>query len=138
MKMQRLFLWMLVLPLIFISCQNDEMSEADDLNGLEETTELSAEELAGIKMCKDVYPEGVPPRAAAVRSKVWPNGSTLKVKLDRKASAYVREKVKQYAREWSDYANITFEFVTRGKADINVTFKAGGSYFLYRYGCATY
>ncbi|MBU3125734.1 M12 family metallopeptidase [Sinomicrobium weinanense] len=128
MKMKRLFLWMLTLPLIFISCQNDEISEADDLNNLEKTTELSAEELAGIRMCKDVYPEGVTPRAAAISDKVWPNGITLTVKLDRNASQYVRDKVMQYANEWSEHANITFKFVTRGKADIRVTFKSGGSY----------
>ncbi|WP_268225393.1 matrixin family metalloprotease [Sinomicrobium oceani] len=128
MKMQNLFVWMLMVPLIFASCSKEEINEAEDLNGQQETREFTEEELASMRVCKDVYPEGVTPRAAAVSSKVWQNGQTLKVKFIG-GSQYVRNKVMQYANEWSDYANITFQFVTSGTADIRVSFMSGqGSY----------
>lgn len=63
--------------------------------------------------------------------KVWLKGSTITVKLDTAASRYVREKVEQYAREWTKYANIGFKFVTEGEADIRVTFKAGKGFYSY-------
>lgn len=127
MRTLQLFLLGTMLSTVLISCQKDELSDADDLNSLEETTAFDAEKFAGIKMCTEMYPEGVTPRAAAISSNVWSNGSTLKVKFIG-GTSYVRQKVMQYANEWSDYANITFDFVTDGAADIRISFKEGGSY----------
>ena len=85
------------------------------------------------QMCKDVYLPGedkVPGAAskgAVITSKKWANGSVLTVGLYG-GSTYVRNKVMQYAKEWSKYANITFNFVTTGTPQIRVTFTSGGSY----------
>lgn len=126
--MKKPFLLALILSLLFISCSTED-DIGEGVSNREGAPALSAEERAGIRMCHEVYPEGVTPRAVAMTKKVWPKGSTITVKLDTAASRYVREKVEQYAREWTKYANIGFKFVTEGEADIRVTFKAGkGSY----------
>lgn len=46
-------------------------------------------------------------------------------------SAFLQNKVKQYAVEWSTYANLRFEFVNRAGADIRISFYPGkGSWSL--------
>ncbi|MCI5125320.1 MAG: hypothetical protein D3925_12795 [Candidatus Electrothrix sp. AR5] len=40
----------------------------------------------------------------------------------------VRKKVKRYAVEWQKYANIKFNFITSGNADIRISFKRRGSW----------
>ncbi|MEG0925105.1 M12 family metallopeptidase [Chryseobacterium sp.] len=86
------------------------------------------------QMCKDVYLPGedyIPgttSKGAVVTNKKWTNGSVITVGLYG-GSTYVRNKVIQYAKEWSKYANITFNFVTTGTPQIRVTFTSGaGSY----------
>ncbi|AZB33173.1 M12 family metallopeptidase [Chryseobacterium bernardetii] len=99
------------------------VSKADIPTGFENT-----------QMCKDVYLPGedkVPGTAskgAVITSKKWANGRVITVGLYG-GSTYVRNKVIQYAKEWSKYANITFNFVTSGTPQIRVTFTSGaGSY----------
>lgn len=86
------------------------------------------------QMCKDVYLPGqeyfpeTTSKGAVVTNKKWPNGSVITVSLNG-GTTKVRNKVMQFAKEWSKYANITFNFVTSGTAQIRVTFTAGaGSY----------
>lgn len=126
MKTWKVFLSGLALSLVFFSCQKDEEIPA----GSEELSKTDAQEFADVKMCKDVYPEGTLPRAAALKDKVWSNGRTLTVRFYG-GTDYVREKVEQYANEWSDYANIRFQFVQSGKADIRVSFNEGDGSWSY-------
>ncbi len=56
----------------------------------------------------------------------WTNGSTIRVKL-MGGSAYVKNKVRQYAQEWTRHANLNFQFVNYGQADIRVSFVQNGS-----------
>ncbi|CAI8816502.1 M12 family metallopeptidase [Chryseobacterium sp. IT-36CA2] len=86
------------------------------------------------QMCKDVYLPGedkVPgttSKGSVITSKKWPNGSVITVRLYG-GTTKVQNKVMQYAKEWSKYANITFNFITSGTAQIRVTFTSGaGSY----------
>ncbi|KAI0550689.1 hypothetical protein F4679DRAFT_200975 [Xylaria curta] len=63
-----------------------------------------------------------------VKSKTWPIGHTLKIKL-MGGSDRIRQKVEEYAREWTKYANIRMAFVDNvADAEIRVTFKKGGSW----------
>ncbi|HEX8378752.1 MAG TPA: M12 family metallopeptidase [Pedobacter sp.] len=39
-----------------------------------------------------------------------------------------KQKVREFAVEWSKYANIKFEFVETGSSDIRISFKKGGSW----------
>lgn len=59
--------------------------------------------------------------------KLWANGATLRIKfLDGKAAD--REFVRRIAPEWTRYANLHFEFVSTGPAEIRVSFKEPYSY----------
>lgn len=61
------------------------------------------------------------PRAAVERMKLWENGRTLRVKfLD--GPAEVQARVEAVAKEWEAVANLKFEFVTSGTAQIRVSF----------------
>jgi serralysin len=57
----------------------------------------------------------------------WSNGSTIAVKFTG-GSAYVRGKVQLYAKLWENYANIRFNFISSGTADILISFNEGGSW----------
>jgi len=56
----------------------------------------------------------------------WSNGSTIRVKL-LGGSNYVRDRVRHYAKEWTRHANLAFQFVNYGQADIRVSFIQNGS-----------
>jgi hypothetical protein len=67
------------------------------------------------------------PSAAVVIMKKWPNGSKLRVRfLD--GNPKVQAKVASYARTWSDYANITFDFGDDPAAEIRISFRDPGSW----------
>ena len=59
--------------------------------------------------------------------RLWSPGQTLKVKF-LEGDPYVHERIKKYAPEWSKYANINFQFVTSGPADIRIAFQNSGSW----------
>lgn len=62
--------------------------------------------------------------------RMWRNGSVLRVRF-LGGDAYLQGKVEQYARTWEQHANIHFDFVRSGPAEIRVAFKAGlGSWSL--------
>ena len=56
----------------------------------------------------------------------WSNGSTIKVKFIG-GSNYVRDRVRYYAKMWTQHANLNFEFVNYGYSDIRVSFVQNGS-----------
>lgn len=118
-----------------LSCNttNDNLEEKDSQTpGL---TKLKAVPKADIpagfentRMCKDVSISEANAKGAVITNIKWPNGSVITVSLNG-GTAKVRSKVIQYAQEWSKYANITFNFVTSGTAQIRVSFISGaGSY----------
>jgi Astacin (Peptidase family M12A) len=64
-------------------------------------------------------------RAAVERLKLWENGRHLRVKfLD--GAAEVQNKVAAIAKEWEAVANITFDFVSSGAAEIRISFAEQG------------
>jgi hypothetical protein len=60
--------------------------------------------------------------------KMWANGRTLRVRFLSGGSSFIRAKVQQYANVWSSYANLHFQFVDSGPAEIRITFATGGSW----------
>lgn len=56
---------------------------------------------------------------------LWENGSTLKIKFIG-GNDYVKGKVKKYATEWTNYVNLTFDFVETGYAHIRISFEENG------------
>lgn len=84
-----------------------------------------------IKICIDKeIPMGVEfgsgEEMAIVSSKKWDTGQMLRVHFY-EGNQFVKEKVRQYAREWEKYANIKFDFVDDPTAEIRVSFNLDGS-----------
>ena len=100
-----------------------------------------------INFCSTIQPESkylpfdtTNERAMAENYFLWDNGKTITVKfIGEGGSPKLREKIKVAAKEWEKYANINFNFVESGEANIRVlvTDKDGcysvvGTYALYR------
>lgn len=58
---------------------------------------------------------------------LWENGSTLKVRI-LTGSPAMKARVKAYAKEWEQYANIKFDFVDYGPATIRVNLDDKGGH----------
>jgi hypothetical protein len=57
----------------------------------------------------------------------WTPGITLKVSFVN-GTVWQRQKVKQYAPEWCQYANVKFQFIEDGNGDVRISFDKQGSY----------
>lgn len=64
--------------------------------------------------------KGLSPSLALPIDTKWANGRTLRVKI-LNGSAKIKEKIRQYANVWTDYANITFDFVDSDDAEFAST-----------------
>ncbi|MCB0061411.1 MAG: hypothetical protein KDE19_04830 [Caldilineaceae bacterium] len=68
-----------------------------------------------------------PVALAALTGKLWKPGRTLRVHfLD--GDAEVQERLKPFAHQWSEYANIQFVFVNDPNAEIRISFQQAGSW----------
>jgi predicted alpha/beta hydrolase len=65
-----------------------------------------------------------PPQLAILIGKKWAVGRTLSVRF-MGGSATVQAKVRQYASEWSKFANIKFDFNNADNAEIRIAFQLG-------------
>ena len=102
------------------------------------TTVTHAQEEAEYRMCTEIIidslesgepdlPPGFTARAVAFKpeiGKYWPNGRTLKVGFI-SGSETARSRVRKYAQEWSQVANVQFVFVEKGETDLRVGFTPG-------------
>ena len=59
--------------------------------------------------------------------KMWPNGSTLKVRF-MDGTSQQKNTVEQFANEWTEHANLSFEFGDARDADIRVSFAGRGNW----------
>lgn len=66
-------------------------------------------------------------RAISPIGKTWPNGSTLSIRF-MEGSPEQKEIVKQYAPQWTEYANLNFEFNDAFDADIRIAFANDGAW----------
>ncbi len=90
------------------------------------------------QICTEMYGEPVKPNAEGAISRLagntdvfWRNGQTLTVKF-MGGSEKVRQKVQQYAMEWTKYANINFQFVNdNAPATIRISFQQGAGSWSY-------
>lgn len=107
-------IWIILCFLTFFaSCNNeDEIGRGD----YEPTGSFRANHFYGVKS-----PEGVRMKGVAVTNKLWYNGTTIKVKLLNDPYK-MKDKIVEYAREWEQYANIKFNFVDEGKAEVRIGF----------------
>ena len=107
----RSFLLLLILA-VLISCSKEE-------NVISDVSDPQIESDADLKICTELYPEDHA-RAFGSKQLFW-DKKILRVRfLD--GSSYVQNKVKEYARVWSQHAGITFEFVNSEPSDIRISF----------------
>lgn len=87
--------------------------------------ELTPQEAESLKVAKQQQPDKA---RATARGKLWQVGSTVRIRfLDGDPKAH--EEVKAIASEWTKYANIRFEFIRSGNADVRVRFnKSNGTW----------
>ncbi|MDX1415745.1 MAG: hypothetical protein R3293_16225, partial [Candidatus Promineifilaceae bacterium] len=60
-------------------------------------------------------------RAVAEANKMWPNGTVLKIGFLNGSSAQ-HARVERWARQWTDHANLEFEFNAAQDGDIRIEF----------------
>ncbi|KAI8650653.1 ZnMc domain-containing protein [Fusarium keratoplasticum] len=73
---------------------------------------------------------GGPLGLAMVTRKFWLAGRNLKIGFQG-GSTWQKDKVKKYAPEWCQYANIKFTFVNSGEVDILISFNPGSGSWSY-------
>ena len=66
-------------------------------------------------------------RMAVLKAKKWPNGSTLRVRFLGGTSAQ-QNIVKQFAPQWSNFANLKFDFNNAPDAEIRIDFQDDGAW----------
>ena len=77
-----------------------------------------------IKTLKDLEPDLPELKIAIVNPKKWTTGRTLKVSfLD--GDPFVKEKVRNIAKEWESIANVKLDFIDEKNGDIRIAFKLG-------------
>lgn len=64
---------------------------------------------------------------AVVITKLWKPGRTLKISFLGRIDPVVKRKIKEYAVQWLQHANLKFRFVTSG-GDIRISTTPGGSW----------
>lgn len=123
MKLCRLLCLCMLITIYCSSCIKNEVP-----NLLKNNHPLAAAkyDFSDVDMCIDYYPKGAIPRAAVIKSRLWPTGTELKVQFMDHVSKNVEKKVEQYANEWSKYANIKFKFTKTWPAQIRISFKVKG------------
>lgn len=94
---------------------------------LDPTTQLEAYKIAKSKNMRNIPEANIvnPVHLALVRAKFHKVGGTILVKFLNGTDAQ-KAKVKEMASEWEQYANIKFQWVTSGNADIRIGFKWQG------------
>lgn len=102
--------------------------------------EISAQKAAAVALVVSIR-ELSPPEAIALQKarveqpdkfrrgghKFWPNGAAIRIRFldgDSKAQA----EVTRIAQRWTEHANLKFEFVTAGDAEVRVSFRQPGSW----------
>ena len=68
-----------------------------------------------------------PTRAAFQIAKLWPNGSTIRIRF-LGGTAAQRDQVKQHAVKWTAQANLKFEFVDSGSTHVRIAFADDGAW----------
>lgn len=69
-----------------------------------------------------------PARNIADNYMTWDNGAVINVKFFPGGSKNLRDRVKQYAKEWETYANIKFNFVDDNTPNTDVRIRLGQGY----------
>jgi len=116
----------MILSLFAISCEKEEFVPEDSI-ATEGFITLDDSEL---HVCIDKYittGKQSPEKAAVIASKLWNVGQTVRIRF-LGGDAYLQGKVMQNAKLWEEFANIKFQQVASGTAEIRIAFEKGGSW----------
>lgn len=73
-------------------------------------------------------------KGVMMRSKNWTTGQTIKIKFLDDGYEYAKEKIKEYAAEWTLHANVNFEYVDKSQnADVKIAFNWEGDRVFWSY-----
>jgi len=81
--------------------------------------------------CATIEPSGfnafdtANPRGLADNYFLWDNGKTLVVKFMNTGNSKYKELIKKYVKDWEQYANLKFQFVESGDAQIRILLTKG-------------
>ena len=118
----KLFICLALATLMLNSCESEKF---------EETISQSSAQDKPIHVCIDKTPHTtLSNRGSVLNSNKWTNGQTVRVKF-LNGTAFLQNKVQQYAMQWKDYANINLVFVVSGDAEIKINFDSSGQSWSY-------
>jgi serralysin len=93
------------------------------------------EDLGQVRLCTQVFVDsaqaGLGPQAAAPRSSLWPHNASFPVSIwvsFLNGSDFQKQKVKQYAKEWSEASFSWVDFRGHKRQKISIVFFEGGNY----------
>lgn len=110
-------LWLLV----FASCTNTTPPDTVDKNTVKTDTVRSVDWFCSTIEIPNTKKGD---RAVGGKTKFWPVGTTLKIGFLGAATASQIAAVKQFAAEWTQSANLKFEYPVAGPYDIRITFNS--------------
>lgn len=114
--MKKLLFPVLGLMILFAACCKE------DTIGNNEAKPLGSERFYGVKTLEET-------RGLAQRKKLWYPGTEIDVNF-LNGSVEFQQKVKQYAAQWEQHANITFNFIDSGDADVRIAFDSNDSRYV--------
>lgn len=99
------------ITLLLVSCSQSEYDDVSIIDSKNNQRVL----LSAFKVDKSNL------KGVSLDSKRWETGQVIKIKfLD--GSSILQEKVKEIGAKWLEHANLEFEYVTSGKADVRIQF----------------
>lgn len=129
-KSNFLFVSLVSVLLCGTSCSNDtdmdEISPTAVQENNQDEPHICTFDFVNAKFLEESDTLSPKPKAAIERDYKWQNGETIRVKF-LNGDSFLQNKVKKYANQWMQYANIRFEYVESYQyADIKVAFKWRG------------
>ena len=131
-RLATIFLLALVMLMPFTGCQKDKdiLVQPDNKETFYiEKDELATKEDSLFRICtaSDSEFRESKGRTTASNVEMWNVGQTLTIKF-MGGTDFVQGKIVQYVEHLGRYANLKFEFVSTGDADIRISFKGGSSW----------
>ncbi len=115
--MKKVLFFSLLGLLFTAACKKDNPQPSDEI--IKNCTEMFEVDSTG----SGVSAFGV----ALTPASLWQPGQTLRIRFIG-GTSFVQGKVRQFAEQWLSYANIKFDWVTSGSAEIRISFANSGSW----------
>jgi len=118
--MKKISIWVLIFSLVAANASAQLVFKGKRVNDIPCTTPLADFMFKAIDTTKG--------RNVAMNDVAWENGDVILVKFMNGGSQSIRSKIMQFAKEWEQYANITFKFVPDNTPVTNIRVRLGSLY----------